>query len=515
MNKNNHTTLYRKYRPNKFAEIIGQEPVVKTLQNAIAKGKVAHAYLFSGPRGVGKTTVARILAQSVNCENFKNGEPCNKCKSCEAMAGGSMDLVEIDAASNRGIDEVRALREKALFAPTEVKMKVFVIDEVHMLTKEAFNALLKLLEEPPAHAMFILATTEPQKIVATILSRCARFDFRPVSKKDLDKLANLIAKKEEVKLDIAALDLIVRSATGSARDLLSILGQIINSGQKSIVERDVKDLLGVQDQTQIPIFVGYLIKKKSGQAIEHINEILFSGYDAKELRNNILEYLRLLLLAKNEIKNIDIPAVYETEISKQKSEISEVEIILMIKTFLDINKWLAVSPVISLPFELAITEIVSSDEDIDNDNDNDDEEVISEKKEIKEIKPVQKSEKIESTIETSKLKTPINSIEKSWQKVIENLRSENFSVSTFLQVSIPAKIKKNILVIACKFSFHKEKINEMRNKMIIEEVLEKVFGEKIKIEVEVKEDLEINKVELKKAKASSNELVNDAENAFL
>ena len=220
--------LYRKYRPQTFAEIIGQEHVVQTLTNAISSGMISHAYLFAGPRGSGKTTIARLLAKAVNCENRKGFEPCNQCSSClEISAGRALDLIEIDAASHRGIDEMRELRDGIRFIPTKSKYKVFIIDECHQLTKEAANALLKTLEEPPGHAIFILATTEIHKMIPTIISRCQRFDFRKLTLPEIIKRLEIVSGKEKARIEKPALELIAINSGGSIRDAESLLDQVL------------------------------------------------------------------------------------------------------------------------------------------------------------------------------------------------------------------------------------------------------------------------------------------------
>src|SRR3990172_2916222 len=233
--------LYRKWRPRTFAELAGQEAVVRTLTNAIAGGKVSHAYLFSGPRGTGKTTTGRLLAKAVNCAKPKAGEPCNKCEGCQTyMEGRALDLIELDAASNRGIDEIRNLREKANFAPTggADAHKVYLVDEVHMLTEPAFNALLKTLEEPPRHVIFVLATTEVHKVPATVVSRCQRFDFRRIPLSALVQRLSHIAGEEGFECTPEVLETIVRTATGSARDAINLLEQLVDSfGKKLSLEQ--------------------------------------------------------------------------------------------------------------------------------------------------------------------------------------------------------------------------------------------------------------------------------------
>ena len=253
--------LYRRWRPQTFAEIIGQEHVTHTLLNALRAGRIAHAYLFSGPRGTGKTTTARVLAKAVNCLDPQEGEPCNQCAICRSLnEGRSLDLIEIDAASNRGIDEIRELRERIAFAPSECRYKVYVIDEVHMLTKEAFNALLKTLEEPPPHAIFVLATTEPHRIPPTVLSRCQRFDFRRVSLQHLKQKLELICAKEGIRAEPAALEAIARYALGSFRDAESLLDQLASFGDEMISLKRVQDMLGAVSTEIVGRLVDYLVE---------------------------------------------------------------------------------------------------------------------------------------------------------------------------------------------------------------------------------------------------------------
>ncbi len=236
----NDTTLYRKYRPQRMEEVSGQEHVLAVLKNAITEGRVAHAYLFSGPRGTGKTTIARILAKRLNCQESNGTEPCGKCPQCVAHANrANLDLIEIDAASNRGIDEIRALKDRIGLAPASGKYKVYIVDEVHMLTKEAFNALLKTLEEPPSHAIFILATTELHKVPETIKSRCQTFLFKRASVQQLIERLNKISKSEEIEIDEAALRLIAHHSEGCYRDAESLLGQVLSLKTNKITKNDV------------------------------------------------------------------------------------------------------------------------------------------------------------------------------------------------------------------------------------------------------------------------------------
>lgn len=292
--------LYRRWRSRTFSEIIGQEHVTQTLLNALRAGRISHAYLFAGPRGTGKTTTARVLAKAVNCIEPQNGEPCNRCAICRSLnEGKSLDLIEIDAASNRGIDEIRALRERIAFAPNECRFKVYVVDEVHMLTNEAFNALLKTLEEPPPHAIFVLATTEPHRIPMTVLSRCQRFDFRRVSLTDLKAKLERICAQEGIRIEAAALDAIARHAAGSFRDAESLLDQLVSYGKEEITAEDVRLVLGSAPEEVIVGIVQALIGGDIGSGLRWINQALDSGVEARQLTRELLDYLRGLLLIKN------------------------------------------------------------------------------------------------------------------------------------------------------------------------------------------------------------------------
>jgi DNA polymerase-3 subunit gamma/tau len=358
--------FYRKYRPRAFSEFVGQEHIVKTLTNALASGLISHAYLFSGPRGSGKTSLARLFAKAVNCESKKRGEsePCNKCSSClEINEGRSIDLIEIDAASHRGIDEVRELREGIRFVPVKSKYKVFIFDEAHQLTKEAANALLKTLEEPPSHAICILATTEIHKMIPTILSRCQRFDFRRLTLKEiLEKLAKVI-QEEKIKIEKPALELIALNSQGSLRDAESLLDQVFTlyGETREIKAQDLKDLLGLVEMGLIGQFTEFIAQKKSAQAIKFINELNEKGMDLTEFTKTLLNYLRQALLLKimGEDGNPLISGLTKEEFQKLKeqSEIfKEEEIKKIIHLFLEAQTKMRYSPIPQLPLELAIIE---------------------------------------------------------------------------------------------------------------------------------------------------------------
>ena len=291
--------LYRRYRPQTFAQVVGQDPVTRTLRNAIAAGQVAHAYLLSGTRGTGKTSIARLIAKAVNCPKAKDAEPCDACTSCVAIREGRfLDLIEIDAASNRGIDEMRDLREKVRFAPSDGQYKVYVIDEAHQLTNEAFNALLKTLEEPPAHVIFVLATTEPQRIPATIVSRTQRFDLRRISHKGTVQQLGEIAAAEGWIVDQGALDAIARHAQGSLRDAEGILDQVASFTGGKVTLQDVGDLLGLSDWEETSRLFDALAANDGAAGVRLVGDLVDNGLDLRSFVRRAMDHTRALVLVR-------------------------------------------------------------------------------------------------------------------------------------------------------------------------------------------------------------------------
>jgi len=292
-------SLYRKWRSQKFGELVGQQPITRTLKNALSSGKPAHAYLFTGPRGTGKTTTARLLAKTINCANPRDGEPCNACQQCrEITAGTSFNVIEIDAASNRGIDSIRDLREKVMMPPATGKYKVYVLDEAHMLTPEACNALLKTLEEPPGYAIFVLATTDVHKMLPTVLSRCQRFDFKRITTRQIVEHLNFVAEQEHIGLERAAAELIARAAAGSMRDALSLLDQAIAYCGEDIALVQVQAMLGVADPRFISRLIIYVATLDGSGGLHLIHELAEAGADLRQVNAQVVEYWRALVLAK-------------------------------------------------------------------------------------------------------------------------------------------------------------------------------------------------------------------------
>ena len=373
--------LYRKYRPQRFAEVVGQEPVVQTLRGALKLGSVAHGYLFTGPRGSGKTTLARLLAKAVNCANlssqssggdklsirrsFSEGgyDACGICDSCKEIEDGrSVDLIEIDAASNRGIDEIRELRESARFASMNQRHKVYIIDEVHMLTKEAFNALLKTLEEPPAKVIFVLATTEAHKVPATILSRVQRFDFKKITAQQIVGKLAMIAESEGIKITPEALRLLAMQSEGSLRDAESALTKLAAYHTGNIDETVLSEVLGIVPLGVTAEFVGYLLNKQTSEATALVNHLHESGVDLDNFTRGSLEYVRRMLVAK---ANPVILASFTEEMGDgQAQQIATLagqvdsQLVLRLTTaLLRAQQEMKTSPIPQLPLEMAIIEL--------------------------------------------------------------------------------------------------------------------------------------------------------------
>jgi len=310
-------SLYRKWRSQTFGDLVGQEPVVRTLKNALSSGNLAHAYLFTGPRGTGKTSTARLLAKTINCLQPKDGEPCNDCEQCrEITMGSSFNVIEIDAASNRGIDSIRELREKVMVPPSNGRYKVYILDEAHMLTTEAFNALLKTLEEPPPHAILVMATTDVHKMLPTVLSRCQRFDFKRFSTRQIVDRLRFVAEQEQITLEAGAAELIARAAAGGMRDALSLLEQAIAYSGNEILLNQVQIMLGVADPRAIQKFVSHIANLDSPAGLHLIHELSEAGADLRQINSQVAEYCRAMMLTRAGANIGEILDLTEDEISE-------------------------------------------------------------------------------------------------------------------------------------------------------------------------------------------------------
>ena len=321
-----HLALYRKYRSKSFEEIVGQSHITKSLRNQIQNDQISHAYLFTGTRGTGKTSIAKIFAKAINCLNPKNGSPCNECEICKSLNGsGSVDVFEIDAASNNRVDEIRELRERVKYPPVNCKYKVYIIDEVHMLTDSAFNALLKTLEEPPAYVVFILATTEVQKLPATILSRCMRFDFKLLTEKELEDHLKFIFDDSGIKYENEALSIIARLGAGSVRDTLSIADMCVAYSNKNVTYNSVVEAIGITDRDTLKLITENLVEGDEGGLLSSIDKVVKLGKNITQLSKDLVGYIRDVLVVKTCKDYNDILKLPSNQIKELESIASKVD----------------------------------------------------------------------------------------------------------------------------------------------------------------------------------------------
>ncbi|MBU6447414.1 DNA polymerase III subunit gamma/tau [Patescibacteria group bacterium] len=456
--------LYRVYRPKFFSEIIGQEQIKTTLQKAVAAGAFAHAYLFTGPRGTGKTSAARIFARAINCEHGKNGEPDNSCSICKQFLDGtSLDLVEIDAASNTGVENIREIIEHLKFSPSQAKYKVFIIDEVHMLSKGAFNALLKTLEEPPAHAVFILATTEVHKVPATVISRTQRFDFRKISGQQLSDYLAVIAKKEKMNIDKPALELIANAAEGSVRDALSILDKV--SGLDKIDLAAAEQLLGITNVIAAQKFLDVLDAKDAKGALDYLQELFAAGVDPVQFNRDFLEYLRKVLMVGLGAK-ADF-ALDESQISNLKRHAESIKtnaLLYIIRLFLRANKDFQISPNAELPLEIAAAEAC-----------------LQGGESGASIARAESVKKNDSKPRAEGAENPGRIVSKaelvsSWPKIMAKFKEEGSSMVVLMQQAAISDVNDNMITMRFGHKFHKDAMEQAKNREAFLKVLDSFFG---------------------------------------
>lgn len=519
--------FYRKWRPQTLSEVVGQEPVTQTLRHAVESGKIAHAYLFCGPRGTGKTSMARILAKAVNCPNKAGGDPCNACDMCRSVTEGrALDVIEIDAASNRGIDEIRSLREKANYAPSLARYKVYIIDEVHMLTEAACNALLKTLEEPPPHVIFVLATTEAHKVLATIVSRCQRFNFHRLRQTEITYKLTLICKKEKIHIEPASLELIARAATGSLRDAENILQQMIAYYGNRIELDQIQMELGTGWDSRVRELARCVVTRDVAGGLKAVNSLNSDGVDLRQFNLGLVEYLRGLLLAKSGCgEALDVTSEDLAEMNHLAAIAPMDYLLKAVKSFSGID--FRTDSYSALSLEMALLDCVLSpvttqelpsatessrlpqpcvagkSETVDTDRVKTETTQASARAKVSatvdsdEATMAPEADRIATEVsneapaarngsETPDKEVPrdIDYVRGRWREFIKSLRGDGSSgnVDAFLRSACdPIALEDDTLVLGFRHSFHMEKIEDVKSRHLVEKKLKEVFGRPYKV----------------------------------
>lgn len=510
-----HKALYRVYRPKTFEDVVGQEHIVKTLKNQIKNNNIGHAYLFSGTRGTGKTSTAKIFARAVNCLNSVNEEPCNQCEICvDTLNDNIMDIVEIDAASNNSVDDIRELRESVKYTPSKAKYKVYIIDEVHMLSQGAFNALLKTLEEPPSYVIFILATTEPHKIPATILSRCQRFDFKRVSSKDIANRMAYICEKENIQAEEKALNLIARNSQGALRDALSILDQCMSFGNEKIEYNDVIELLGTVNIDELFELSQSIIDENTKKSLQILNEFIIWGKDIRNLINDLIDHFRNLMVCKVSKDLDDIISLPEEIIERLKDQSKTININDLIRILnilsetqdsmksssntrilAEVTMMKIAQPMFDESKEALIKRIENLEQIIESGNIK----VVTVQNESQEIS---KSETENKSFNTEAEKTDViyeevksedvKMVEASWKKIIQKIKDDKKpSIYALLKEVSNFYVKDNALFIVFNdnFSFARSRLSSEETIKYIEQVIREVLNRSFNLKIYLKSEI--------------------------
>lgn len=511
-----HKALYRAYRPQNFEDVVGQDHITRTLKNQIENDNIGHAYLFCGTRGTGKTSTAKIFARAVNCPNSENQEPCNECEVCRDILNDNiMDVVEIDAASNNSVDDIRELRESVKYSPTKAKYKVYIIDEVHMLSQGAFNALLKTLEEPPSYVIFILATTEPHKIPATILSRCQRFDFKRVTVSDMTERMKKICKEEDIEVEEKALNLISRNSQGALRDALSILDQCISFGNDKIEYNDVIELLGTVNIDELFELSAAIINEDTKKSLQILNEFVIWGKDIRNLINDLIDHFRNIMVCKVSKDLEEIISLPDENIKRlqEQSETIDINDLIRILNILsetqdgmksssnmrilaEITMMKIAQPMFDESKEALIKRIENLEKIIETGN----------IKVVKVDETVNKSrslditdenEELEETIEEDKNYENVKSedvklIESNWKRIIQKIKEDRKpNIYALLKEVESFNVNNNLLYIIFNdnFSFARSRLSSKDTMNYVENVIREVLNRSFNLQILLKSEV--------------------------
>ena len=531
-----YQALYRKYRPTTFDDVLGQDHIISSLKNQISMGSIGHAYLFSGTRGTGKTSTAKIFSRAVNCLNPQGSNPCNKCEMCLGIIDESiMDVIEMDAASNRRIDDIRELIEKVVYPPSRTKYKVYIIDEVHMLTPQAFNALLKTLEEPPKHLIFILATTEPEKLPQTILSRCQRFDFKRVVSRDIMVNMKDICNKEGIEVEHKVLSLIARNVDGAMRDALSLLDQCISFSNGKIIYEDAIKILGMTNSDLMFNMVDDILSKDLERLLEGIDSIIQDGKDINQFIKDLIYHFRNLMIIKTSQKPEEIIELDHESMDKYMDQAKQISLNFILRS-LDLlttadekSKW-STQPRIILEM-VAINLTKQEDIDLEERVKKLELGINTNRPLLKEESPEESPKKAEETGPREKTYTPspkkeipikkeessekqvfvddgkelyFENINGNWQDVLKTIRGQKMNIYALLIEGKPTSYENGLLTITYDegFGFHKDAVSSPMNKDFIEEVLRTHFNKKIDISFKMKD----NEIKLNSDKKKDDEI---------
>ena len=484
-----YTVFALKWRPQNFDEIIGQDHVVTTLKHALEKNRLGHAYLFAGPRGVGKTSTARILAKALNCKDGPAITPCQKCASCrEISQGRSLDVIEVDGASNRGIDEIRVLRENVKFSPVQGKFKIYIIDEVHMLTQEAFNALLKTLEEPPEFVKFIFATTQPHKVIPTILSRCQRFDFRRIPVMEIIAQLERIVAGENIDIDKDVLFAIAASSDGSLRDAESVLDQLASFSKDKVSLKDVVSVLGLVEQEALFEITEKIVQKDAKGALVLLNKIIDEGKDIGVFLIHLIEHFRNLMVAKithADPKLIDLPAEICERLFQQVQSFGLDEIFSTFNILVNAQEMSKRLESLRIPLEISLVKLAHDKRGAGVNT------IPSKHAPETKQAPIKESPNIQAVEKEDDTPTPVEPIKSVslddvkgvWKHIIDNLSRIKMSVATYLNEGRPTKLENNILTVSFPkyHSLNKESLDRKESKEIVEKIASELVNAKLKV----------------------------------